>query len=223
MTEELPSGVPTPEDSNAPRPPRRLAENFRWQSFFQRSIEPIFVLDRRGRLLFVNRAWEMLTATSKEQAHLLVCRRSRAVSPESTVCEILAHALTPPRDVWHGNTGCIRRQLPAARSRAGLSGWWEIEFFPLLQPGPKGGYLIVGRIRPVPPVEPIGEARPFENLAPLRQPASIVFRSMPGPARFRLCVVLPSRCVWPARRQRQCFWSAKQAPASRRWHGRFIT
>ncbi|MHB1422366.1 MAG: AAA-type ATPase lid domain-containing protein [Gemmataceae bacterium] len=169
MTEETPSGEPTQQGEDAPRPLRRLAKRFRWQALFQRCAEPLFVLDRRGRLRFVNRAWEALTAIPKEQAHLLVCRRSRPVSPDASAQEILAHALTPPREVLHGSTGCLRRQLPSHPALAGASGWWEIEFFPLLQGGPRGGYLIVGRIRPLPPVEPIGEARPFENLVPLRQ------------------------------------------------------
>jgi DNA-binding NtrC family response regulator len=47
--------------------------------------------------------------------------------------------------------------------------WWEIEFFPLLQEGEQGGYLILGRIRPIPEVEPIREHRLAENLIPLRQ------------------------------------------------------
>jgi transcriptional regulator with PAS, ATPase and Fis domain len=148
---------------------RRLAKNFRWQAFFQRCAEPLFVLDRRRRLLFVNHAWETLTGIAKEQAHLLVCRRSRSVSADDPPEEILAHALTPPREVLHGATGYLRRQLPSPRPLADVSGWWEIEFFPLRQEGPQGGYLILGRIRPLPPVEPIGEARLFENLVPLRQ------------------------------------------------------
>ncbi|HTU20840.1 MAG TPA: helix-turn-helix domain-containing protein [Gemmataceae bacterium] len=162
MSEEQPS------DTTA-KHPRRLAKTFRWQAFFQRCAEPLFVLDRRRRLLFVNAAWEALTGIAKEQAHLLVCRRPRPTSADDSPEAILAHALTPPREVLHGNTGCIRRQLPAHHPLAGVSGWWEIEFFPLLQEGPQGGYLILGRIRAVPAVEPVGEARPFEDLIPLRQ------------------------------------------------------
>jgi transcriptional regulator with PAS, ATPase and Fis domain len=154
-----------PSDASA-KPARRLAKHFRWQALFQRCAEPLFVLDRRRRLLFVNRAWETLTGMAKEQAHLLVCRRTQPISAEAPAEEIVAHALTPPREVLRGGNGRLRRQLPG---REGESRWWEIEFFPLLQEGPQGGYLILGRIRPVPNVEPAGEPRSFENLVPLRQ------------------------------------------------------
>ena len=73
MSEELPSGTP-----------RRLARNFRWQAFFQRCAEPLFVLDRRLRLLFVNHAWETLTGMPATQAHVLVCRRSRPTTADDS-------------------------------------------------------------------------------------------------------------------------------------------
>src|SRR5690348_2891472 len=111
MSEEPPSGAP-----------RKLAKNFRWQAFFQRCAEPLFVLDRLRRLLFVNRAWEVLTGISAEQAHVLVCRRSRPVAVDDPAEEILAHALTPPPEVLHGAGGHVRRLLPG---RAAAQRWWD--------------------------------------------------------------------------------------------------
>jgi len=35
--------------------------DFRWQGFFQHAAQPIFLLNRRRRVLFVNRAWETCT------------------------------------------------------------------------------------------------------------------------------------------------------------------
>lgn len=157
MSEEQPS------DATA-RQPRRLAKAFRWQAFFQRCAEPLFVLDRRRRLLFVNAAWEALTGVAKEQAHLLVCRRPRSVSAGDSPEDILAHALTPPPDVLRGASGHVRRSLPGPIPR-----WWEVEFLPLLQEGEQGGYLILGRIRPVPAVEPVREQPLSEKLVNLRQ------------------------------------------------------
>lgn len=174
-----------PSDGAAKRE-RRLARDFRWQAFFQHCAEPLFVLNRRGRLLFVNHAWETLTGMAKEQAHVLVCRRPRPVSASDSVEEILAHALTPPPEVRRGAGGRVRRLLPSAQgTRAGsvsdgnasvanasgsCSGrWWEVEFLPLLQEGEQGGYLIVGRIRPVPAGERIRETPLSEKLVNLRQ------------------------------------------------------
>ncbi len=163
MSEEQPS-------NGAAKRERRLAKDFRWQAFFQHCAEPLFVLDRRGRLLFVNRAWETLTGMAKEQAHVLVCRRARPVSAGDSVEEILSHALTPPPEVRRGAGGRVRRLLPRQDRRdAGPTGWWEVEFLPLLQEGEQGGYLIVGRIRPVPAGERVGNNPLSEKLINLRQ------------------------------------------------------
>ncbi len=169
MSEQVPSGAPTPHQADAPRSPRRLAKEFRWQAFFQHCVEPLFVLDRRGRLLFVNHAWEALTGIVKEEAHVLVCRRPRPVSADDSVEAILAHALTPPPEVRRGGSGRVRRLLPQSYSRAGASNWWEIEFLPLLQEGEQGGYIIFGRIRPVHAIERIRDHPLSEKLVNLRQ------------------------------------------------------
>jgi transcriptional regulator with PAS, ATPase and Fis domain len=169
MNEEDAKGAPGQQGPDAPRFPRRLAKDFRWQAFFERCAEPVFVLDRRRRLLFVNRAWETLTGMAKDEAHVLVCRRQRSVSADDPIEEILAHALTPPPEVLRGASGHVRRLLPAPKSVVGASRWWEIEFLPLLQEGEQGGYLIVGRIRPVPAVELIRDHPLSEKLVNLRQ------------------------------------------------------
>lgn len=158
---------PIPPGADAPgSPPRRLAKNFRWQQFFQRSSDPVFVLDRRRRLLFVNRAWETLTGLSAEQAHVLVCRHPRVPAADAPAEDILAHALTPPPEVLRGAGGRVRRLLPG---RQAARRWWEIEFLPLGQDDKQGGYLLLGRIRPVPVVEPVADIPLSEKLVNLRQ------------------------------------------------------
>jgi DNA-binding NtrC family response regulator len=187
MSEQVPSAAPTSSGADIPRPPRRLAKEFRWQAFFQHCAEPLFVLDRRGRLLFVNHAWETLTGMAKEQAHVLVCRRSQPVSANDSVEEIVAHALTPPPEVRRGACGRVRRLVPLSPLHLGGDGkeagttpllygrgadmavWWEVEFLPLLQQGEQGGYLIVGRIRPVQAVERLRDKPLSEKLVNLRQ------------------------------------------------------
>jgi transcriptional regulator with PAS, ATPase and Fis domain len=168
MSEELPSGSPadpSQQGADAPRSPRRLAKTFRWQALFQRCAEPIFVLDRRRRLLFVNRAWEKLTGMTAVQAHILAGRRPRPVAVGDSTEEVLAHVLTPPPEVLQGAGGHVRRLLPGGPARR----WWDVEFLPLRQEGEQGGYLILGRIRPIAAVEPTGETPLPEKLVNLRQ------------------------------------------------------
>ncbi len=168
MSAEPPHGAPadpSQQENDAPRSQRRLAKAFRWQAFFQRCAEPLFVLDRRRRLLFVNGAWEALTGVSAAQAHVLVCRRSRPAAIDDPPEEILAHALTPPPEVLHGASGRVRRLLPGRSA----SRWWDVEFLPLRQEGEQGGYLILGRIRPAPAVEPADTTPLSEKLVNLRQ------------------------------------------------------
>ena len=79
----LPSSLPPPHSSlsAASAGGKPLAATFRWQAFFGRTADPVFVLDRRRRLLFVNAAWESLTGVPAGDAHRLVCRRPRPPVP----------------------------------------------------------------------------------------------------------------------------------------------
>ena len=52
------------------------ADDFRWQAFFQHAAQPIFLLNRRRRILFVNRAWEKsCTGIPLAEARGRICRR----------------------------------------------------------------------------------------------------------------------------------------------------
>jgi DNA-binding NtrC family response regulator len=145
-----------------------LARAFRWQAFFRQAADPVFVLDRRQRILFVNEAWETLTKLLASEAHLLVCRRLRPVGAGDSLQAVLEHALTPPPEVRQGAVARVRRLLPG---RAPGRRWWEIEFFPLRQAGEQGGVLIVGRITPVETEDAAAETPLPERLAALRERA----------------------------------------------------
>src|SRR4051794_5555331 len=168
MTEPGPGAVPSGQAGPTPDPPRpppkSSARAFRWQAFFQRSVEPLFVLDRRRRLLFVNRAWEELTGLTWDRARALACRREQPAAPDDPPEEVLAHALTPPPEVLDGGTGRARRLLPGPEGGR----WWDVEFFPLRQGGAQGGLLILGRISPVPPGPAPAPVPVPEPLADLR-------------------------------------------------------
>src|SRR5205085_8365002 len=104
--------------------PVRMPDTFRWQNFFQHSREPLFVLNRRRRLLFANRAWEQLTGHSAAAARGLACTRRASGDPLAP----LARTLCPPPEVLRGEWTRVQRPPPAAD--AGPP-WWEVEFLPL--------------------------------------------------------------------------------------------
>jgi hypothetical protein len=149
---------------------RPLARHFRWQSLFQHTADPLFLLDRRRRLLFVNHAWEALTGVPASEAHLIegLGRRPRPASPGDSWEKVLAHALTPPAEAIQGAPGRVRRLLPGREGPGGSRQWWEVEFLPLRQEGEKGGFFLLGRIR-VLGAETPGTAPLPERLANLRQ------------------------------------------------------
>ena len=168
---------PVPE----PRP-----ADLRWQAFFRRSADPIFVLDRRRRVLFVNPAWESLAATPAAAARALVCRRPRPTERDDSPEALLEHALTPPPEVLEGHTARVRRLLWGRESRR----CWDVEFFPLRLEGARPGVLILGRITPVAVADLVAAAPLSENLVALREATtrrySLELLTGAGPASRRL-------------------------------------
>jgi transcriptional regulator with AAA-type ATPase domain len=162
MSEQPPPGPPRKREGER----RALAEEFRWQAFFQRSPEPLFLLDRRQRLLFVNRAWEELTGVAASAAHLLRCRRHRPAAADDPPEQVLEHALTPPAEVLRGEQGKARRLLPG---RGEARRWWDVEFFPLALGGKAGGRAVLGRVTPVPADTPAADNPLPERLVALRE------------------------------------------------------
>jgi PAS domain S-box-containing protein len=128
-----------------PEPPESgTAAEFRWQTFFQHADEPIFLVNRRRRLLFANRAWEACTGLRLADVRGRACRRTASRDREE---QVLA-ALAPPADALDGRPCHVRR-----RAAAGGGAWWQIGFFPLRR---ADGLLgILGRITVL---RPAGEA-----------------------------------------------------------------
>ena len=159
---------------------------FRWRAFFGRAAEPVFVLDRRQRLLFVNAAWESLTGVPASDAALLVCRRPRPAGPDDSPRSIVEHALTPPPEARRGAMARVRRLLPGRDARR----WWDVDFFPLRQAGKMEGVLILGRITPVAVEEPVAAPPLPERLVALRERTTQRYGpdllSGAGPAMLRL-------------------------------------
>jgi transcriptional regulator with AAA-type ATPase domain len=145
------------------------ADDFRWQALFQRSTDPVFVLSRRRRVLFVNRAWEALTGVPLAQARGLPCRRQRPAAPGDPPEDALAHACCPPPEVLRGTTATARRVLPASALTGGVPRWWDVEFVPLREGDAVCGVL--GRVTPLPPAADPDSAALPEQLVALRRRA----------------------------------------------------
>jgi hypothetical protein len=140
---------------------------FRWQALLEQTTDPLFLLDRRLRLVFGNRSWEALAQLAIAEAHGLRCRRPRPPSAGDSWEDMLAHALTPPPEAIEGQPARVRRLLPGHDARQ----WWEIDYLPLRRGGKMGGWFLLGRIR-VLGAEPSTAAPLPERLVNLRERAA---------------------------------------------------
>jgi hypothetical protein len=154
------SEPPTPpaDDPRARQGDQPGADAFRWQTLFQRAAEPLFLLNRRRRILFANAAWQALTGIGLREARTLVCKRYR--SPEPGSREALLQALAPPAEALEGRAAWARRVV--AQPGVGLRGW-DITFLPFR--GPDGLLGILGRITPEAAGPPAFPALPARLLA----------------------------------------------------------
>lgn len=116
-------------DDSSPSP------EFRWQAFFQRCSQPLFLLDRQRRIRFVNRAWEALTGLPSAEVRLRTC--TRRAPAEAGSGDAVLQALAPPPEVLAGRPAQVRRRVSGSD--------WDIDFLPLRE---GDGLLgIVGRIQ----------------------------------------------------------------------------
>jgi transcriptional regulator with PAS, ATPase and Fis domain len=129
----------TPEPRSDMVSDHAAATDFRWQALFQRAGEPLFVLNRQRRILFVNRAWETLTGLSLAEVRGAVCRR-RAAHADDPWDLAVRSLCCPPLEVLEGRSGRTRRAVAGAKQ----TGWWDFEFLPLRDDA--GLLCVVGKI-----------------------------------------------------------------------------
>ena len=159
-----------PAPLTLPSPPSEGGEGrvrggteFRWQALFRRAHEPFFLLNRRRRILFVNRAWEGLTGLSAAQVRGLRCVR-RPSLPQDPWDVVIRAVCCPPPEVVEGRPGRARRLVPGIKS---TPRWWDVEFFPLHEQD--GLLCILGKITPVPREEAATHPPLPEKLMALRE------------------------------------------------------
>jgi transcriptional regulator with PAS, ATPase and Fis domain len=152
----------TPSADHSPEVPPENEARFRWQTLFQKSSEPLFLLNRRRRLLYVNPSWEKLTGLSASEVKGQSCRRRpRGIVAEHI--ELILAALAPPPEVLKGQPGQARRRIAGAVQ----AGWWHIAFFPIAGGGEILG--ILGKITVLSKPEAGGRFPLSEKLLALRQ------------------------------------------------------
>ncbi|MBX7103925.1 MAG: sigma 54-interacting transcriptional regulator [Gemmataceae bacterium] len=126
-------------------PARDIADDGRWPSLFRRGREPLFVLNRRRRIIFVNPAWEALTQVTPTEARGITCTTREIGHARAD----LAAALAPPAEVFAGQSVQVRRPAPG---KDGGPPWWDIDFLPVL--GDDRPVGILARIHVVSEPEP---------------------------------------------------------------------
>jgi transcriptional regulator with PAS, ATPase and Fis domain len=142
---------------------------FRWQTLFQQASEPLFLLNRRRRILFVNRAWEVLTGLSLAEVKGQTCRRRpRGILAENA--ELVLGALAPPPEVAQGQPARARRLM----SLGSVPACWHVDFFPLA--AVDGPVAVLGKITVLPRPEPVGGQPLSEKMLALRQRHADYFR-----------------------------------------------
>jgi transcriptional regulator with PAS, ATPase and Fis domain len=114
------------------------ADGSRWPAMFRRGRDPVFVLNRRRRLLYANAAWERLTQSSLGEARGMTFTRRET----GHALADLGRALAPPDDVLAGRATSARRPPPG---RASGPPWWDVDFFPLTDADRLLG--VIGRVR----------------------------------------------------------------------------
>ncbi len=147
------SSFPEPADNE---------RRFRWQALFGQTTEPLFLLNPRRRILFVNHAWETLTGVPLSDVKGQACRRRpRGILVEKI--DLLLGAMAPPAETMDGQPAQTRRLVSLSSAPA----CWQISFFPLA--GSAGLAGILGKISV--PAQPMPSAGPplSERLLALRE------------------------------------------------------
>lgn len=130
----------------------------RWHLVFGQSTDPLFLLNARRRLLYVNPAWERWAGLAFTEVRGRACRRRGPGTPVGP--EAILHALAPPAEVLQGRLAQVQRRVG--------SRWCEIVFLPWQENNEP--HAILGRIRLLEELGPLHQSQAplTERLVQLR-------------------------------------------------------
>lgn len=115
-----------------------------WAALFHQTTDPVFLLNPRRRLRYVNAAFETVARTPADAVLHEYCHPRKTQKDLPVHRRQLLQAIAPPKEVLAGRTRTVRRPVPPAKLGPP---WWDITFVPLRQGDKLVG--ILGTIAPV--------------------------------------------------------------------------
>jgi transcriptional regulator with PAS, ATPase and Fis domain len=99
-----------------------------WAALFHQTTDPVFLLNPRRRLRYVNRAFEKVAHTQADTILHEYCHPRKVQKDLPAGRRLLLQTLAPPAEVMRGRTVRVRRPVPPAKLGPP---WWDVTFVPL--------------------------------------------------------------------------------------------
>src|SRR5215213_5345911 len=119
-----------------------------WAALFHQTTDPVFLLNPRRRLRYVNRAFEKVAHTQADSVLHEYCHPRKVQKDLPAGRRLLLQTLAPPAEVMGGRTVRVRRPVPPAKLGPP---WWDVTFVPL-----RDGERLLGVLGTITPVGPPG-------------------------------------------------------------------
>lgn len=182
--------------SNAPPDPIPRGT---WAALFHQTSDPIFLLNPRRRVRYVNRAFETIAKSPADAVVHEYCHPRKIQKDLPATRRALLQTLAPPSEVFQGRVVKVRRPVPPAKLGPP---WWDITFVPLREGdkllGVFGTISVIG-----PPVPTAGGKGLSEAIVALRQRTvdrvslSLFDSELPDGQRVRAQAELASKTLAP--------------------------
>lgn len=138
-----------------------------WAALFHQTTDPVFLLNPRRRLRYVNKAFETIARAPADAVLHEYCHPRKIQKDLPVGRRVLLQTLAPPKEVLSGRTVTVRRPVPPAKLGPP---WWDLTFVPLREGDKLIG--ILGTIAPVGPADSKAGGKGLsEALIALRQRA----------------------------------------------------
>jgi transcriptional regulator with PAS, ATPase and Fis domain len=99
-----------------------------WAALFHQTADPVFLLNPRRRVRFVNRAFETVARTAADAVLHEYCHPRKLSKSVPAAVRSLLQAMAPPKEAMRGQVTRVRRPAPPARFGPP---WWDLTFVPL--------------------------------------------------------------------------------------------